>query len=41
MSAECQFFAPLGYDKDTRAMSVGEVREDKGDWKPVEMTLIS
>jgi hypothetical protein len=36
-----KFFAPIAYDKATRAMSVVEVRENKGDWKPVELTLIS
>ncbi len=35
------FFAPIYYDKDTRAMSVIEVREDKGDWKTVELSLMS
>jgi hypothetical protein len=37
-----EYFAPIYYDKHTRATSVIEVREDKGDWKPVEkMSLIS
>jgi hypothetical protein len=36
-----RFFAPIRYDKDTRATSVIEVRVDQGDWRPVEMSLMS
>jgi hypothetical protein len=36
-----KFFAPIHYDKDTRATSVIEIREDIGDWKPVDFTLMS
>ena len=36
-----KFFAPIRYDKDSRSTAVIEVREDKGDWKPVSMTLMS
>jgi hypothetical protein len=36
-----RFFAPIWYDKGTRAISVIEVRADQGDWKPVEMSLMS
>jgi hypothetical protein len=35
------FFAPIRYDKGTRATSVIEVRGDQGDWKPVEISLMS
>jgi hypothetical protein len=34
-------FAPIRYDKATRATSVIEVREDQGNWQPVETSLMS
>jgi hypothetical protein len=36
-----KLFAPIRYEKDGRGTSVIEVREDKGDWKPVELTFMS
>ena len=36
-----RFFAPLGVDRDKRQISVVEVREDPGPWKPVEVNEFS
>jgi hypothetical protein len=36
-----RLFAPIAYDREKRTISVIEVREDKGDYQPVEMTIWS
>jgi hypothetical protein len=36
-----RFFAPIAFDKDARALSIMEVREDFGDWQPLALTVFS
>jgi hypothetical protein len=36
-----RFFARIDVDKERRGMSVTEVREDFGDWKPVRLAIVS
>lgn len=36
-----RFFAPIAFDKDARAFSIMEVREDFGEWQPLELTVFS
>lgn len=36
-----RFFAPIQYNKEKRQFSILEVREDPGEWRPVEVTLFS
>ncbi len=36
-----RFFARINTNKEERAMSVAEVREDVGDWKPVRLAMFS
>lgn len=36
-----RFFAPIGFDRETRQFSVLEVREDFGQWQPLELTVFS
>jgi hypothetical protein len=35
------FFAPIAEDKENRHFSIMEVREDFGEWKPVDLTFYS
>ncbi|WP_144985024.1 hypothetical protein [Gimesia aquarii] len=35
-----RFFAPIAFDKNARAISIMEVREDFGEWKPLALTVI-
>lgn len=36
-----RFFAPIDYDRDSRAFSIMEVREDFGKWQPLALTVFS
>jgi hypothetical protein len=36
-----RFFAPISFDKDTRHVSILEVREDFGQWQPFALTVFS
>jgi hypothetical protein len=36
-----RFFAPIGFDREARQFSVLEVREDFGQWQPLELTVFS
>lgn len=36
-----KFFAPIAYDKENRTICVVEIREDRGDYKPMDITFMS
>lgn len=36
-----RFFVPIDFDKDARAFSIMEVREDFGRWQPLALTMFS
>jgi len=36
-----RFFAAIQYDKENRQYSISEVREDFGEWQPLELTFFS
>lgn len=36
-----RFFAPIAEDKDNRQLTILEVREDFGEWKPLTLTFFS
>lgn len=36
-----RFFAPIGFDRETRQFSVLEIREDFGKWQPLTLAIFS